>query len=105
MTGIPPILEFDDDKEAILNPSGYSLANPGYKKAVACFFGDVLEILERRGNLIPTGTLGSEMGRIPVYHTIDTQSQVLAYLAGQGAPFSVQLLEKMIAAGIKKLLL
>jgi uridine phosphorylase len=70
---------------------------------VACFFADVLDILAESGELEPAGSLGSEMGRVPVYQIATSQPPVLAYLAGQGAPFSVQLLEKMIAAGVNKI--
>ena len=99
MNSLPPILEFDADRNAILNPSGKQVETNGCKKAIACFFADVLDILAESGELDQIGSLGSEMGRIPVYQTRLSQNPVLVYLAGQGAPFSVQLLEKIIAAG------
>ncbi len=104
MTPTPtyPILEFDEDREAILHPNGGKADINGCDRAVACFFGDVLEDLASSGRLETAGSLGSEMGRIPVYRSGNPGIPVLAYLAGQGAPFSVQLLEKMIAAGVKK---
>jgi len=98
----PPILEFDPDRSAILHPTGGKAEANGSTKALACFFGDVLEHLAGEGKLEPAGSLGSEMGRIPVYRIAGANPPILAYLAGQGAPFSVQLLEKMIAAGVKK---
>lgn len=101
-TGVFPILEFDPDRSAILHPTGGKAEAGGITCAVACFFGDVLEHYAATGKLEPAGSLGSELGRIPVYRTTRMETPVLAYLAGQGAPFSVQLFEKMIAAGVKK---
>ncbi len=100
---LPPILEFDSERNTILQPGSGQVDAGGITKAVACFFGDVLEDLARSGKLIPAGSLGSEMGRIPVYRTIGPRPPVLVYLAGQGAPFSVQLMEKMIAAGVRQI--
>jgi uridine phosphorylase len=102
MGNLPPILEFDADQNAILNPNGRLVQLNGTDKAVACFFADVLEKQAADGKLEPVGYLGSEMGRLPVYRTIAANPQVLVYLAGQGAPFSAQLMEKMIASGVKK---
>lgn len=104
MTDLPPILEFDSDRSAILQPSGRGIQADGCTKAVSCFFADVLEELAETGELEPAGSLGSEMGKLPVYRTTDSQSPIMVYLAGQGAPFSVQLLEKMIAAGVKQII-
>jgi uridine phosphorylase len=100
----PPILEFDNERTAILQPSGSQVETNGCVKAVACFFADVLDELAEIGELEPAGSLGSEMGRLPVYRTTASHPPVLAYLAGQGAPFSVQLMEKMIAAGVKHII-
>lgn len=100
----PPILEFDNERSGILQPSGSKVEANGCEKAIACFFADVLDELAESGELEPAGSLGSEMGRLPVYRTTASYSPVLAYLAGQGAPFSVQLLEKMIAAGVKRII-
>jgi uridine phosphorylase len=104
MPELPPILEFDNDRNAILHPSGKQVETKGCHKAVACFFADVLDELADSGELEPAGSLGSEIGRIPVYRTVKTDPPVLAFLAGQGAPFSVQLLEKIIASGIKQII-
>jgi uridine phosphorylase len=98
----PPILEYDPDRDAILYPTGGKAEVNGCTKAVACFFGDVLEHLAGERKLEPAGSLGSEMGRIPVYRTTYTDTPAMAYLAGQGAPFAVQIFEKMIASGVKK---
>lgn len=102
-TDLSPILEFDPERNAILYPSGVGVEAEGRTKAVACFFADVLEDLLRAEKLEPAGSLGSEMGRIPIFSTSDPHPPVLAYLAGQGAPFSVQLMEKMIAAGVRQI--
>jgi uridine phosphorylase len=104
MTVIPPILEFDSDRNTILQPSGGQIEADGCTRAVACFFADVLDELAESGELEPAGSLGSEMGRLPVYRTTSSHPTVLVYLAGQGAPFSVQLLEKIIAAGVKQII-
>jgi purine-nucleoside phosphorylase len=99
---LPPILEFDPDRGIILNPTCGKVEADGCTCAVACFFGDVLDHLAGTGILLPAGSLGSELGRIPVYHIAGNKPPIMAYLAGQGAPFSVQLFEKMIAAGVKR---
>ncbi|HEX7567513.1 MAG TPA: hypothetical protein VF355_02995, partial [Anaerolineaceae bacterium] len=62
-----PILEFDPDPDAILNPHLTLLKNPLPEKGVACFFQDVLSQLADEGRLVKIGELSSEIGRNPLY--------------------------------------
>ena len=61
-----PILEFDDDRQAALEP--HKLLKPVEdipQRAVICFFNDVLAALAETGRLEPIRHLGSEMAAPP----------------------------------------
>lgn len=99
-----PILEFDPNRAAIINPDApqYGLNLP--PRAVLCFFRDVLERLADSGKLEEIGELRSEMGRNPIYQ-LKTEGEPLAVIhPGVGAPLAAGFLEEIIALGAKRLI-
>lgn len=104
MNSIAPILEFDPDRAAIVNPE---TSRPGLSlppRAVLCFFRDVLERLAGDGKLETIGVLSSEMGSNPIYR-LETQGEPLTVIhPGVGAPLAAGFLEEMIALGARKLI-
>lgn len=94
-----PILEFDPERNSILNPDRFNKGILAPKKAIPCFFFDIIQTLLEEGNLTLFTHLNSEMGKLPLYlHHGDGQS-VLVYQAGLGSPLSAAMLEEVIAMG------
>ncbi len=104
MTQNPPILEFDDDRAAILMPDPYHFAKNGPipNRGVLCFFYDVLQELVDAGELTRLGDLRSEIGMHPVYSYNKYQKPVVVFHPGVGAPLAAGFLEELIAVGVTK---
>jgi uridine phosphorylase len=105
---IPPILEFDPNRAAIINPVGKRLDRPLPEQAVLTFFVDVLAELVEEGKLEEVTHLRSELGRHPVYlyraETPHGVQEIIVMHAGLGAPLSVGLAEELIALGARKVI-
>ena len=99
MVTIAPILEFDPDPQAILNPQMDRLDEPLPTHCVLCFFQEVIDQMAASGQLKKIGRLRSEIGDNPLY-VLETESQrVLVVHPGVGAPLAVGFLEELIALG------
>lgn len=94
-----PILEFDPEKTAILNPDMLKKGDPAPIKAIACFFYDVIANLLNQGELQLFCQLKSEMGPLPLYIYHKNNQPILVYQAGLGAPLSAGMLEEVISLG------
>jgi uridine phosphorylase len=112
MTDFPiPILDFDPNPAAILNPDrarierampAGKLARPMPQSGVLCFFHEVLARLEESGKIQRIGSLISEMGTNPIYDfEMDSRRLFIAH-PGVGAPLAVGFLEELIALGGKR---
>jgi len=97
-----PILEFDTDPNAILNPNRPRIDKPFPSKAVACFFQDVLAGLVSEGRLQQVGKLESEIGPNPLYILDWEGQQFLIFHPGVGAPLAAGFVEEVIARGARK---
>lgn len=104
MTHKTPILEFDDDRSAILMPDPYRFAKSGPipAKGVLCFFKDVFDALLAEGKLTQLGELRSEIGSHPVYSYLSDGKLVTVFHPGVGAPLAAGFLEELIAVGVTK---
>ena len=104
---LSPILEYDPERVAIINPSEPPSDRLLPERAVLCFFLDVLQSLLAEGRLELVHELRSEMGRHPVYiYTADTPQgpqEVLVAHPGVGASLAVGLTEDILAMGARKL--
>ncbi len=61
-----PILEFDPDRSALIEPGdGYEVVDVP-EACVACFFQDVIEKLQNEGRARVLTYLVNEIGRFPV---------------------------------------
>lgn len=94
-----PLLEFDPDPQAILNPSVQLPVDDAPQRWVLCFFYDVLRDLEKAGILRPVAHLRSEIGPNPVYLLEQNGERLLVMHPGVGAPLAVGFMEEAIAAG------
>lgn len=102
MNAAYPILEYDPDPNAILSPQVEHLRGRLPRKALMCFFQEVLQDLAQQGKLTPLGNLRSEIGENPVY-TLSYQDQEIAVLhAGDGASLAASFLDDLIAAGVEQ---
>ncbi len=104
MTKHAPILEFDEDRAAILMPDPYRFAKTGPipARGVLCFFQDVLDELKVDNKLTLIGNLHSEIGDHPVYvYEIDGK-KISVLHPGVGAPLAAAFLEELIAVGVTK---
>lgn len=99
-----PILEFDEDRSAILMPDPYRFAKSGPipARAVLCFFKDVFDGLLAEGKLTQLGNLRSEIGDHPVYSYMSDGKPVTVFHPGVGAPLAAGFLEELIAVGVTK---
>ena len=99
-----PILEFDPDPHAILNPHRPRVEKPRPHKAVACFFQDVLRQLVAEGRLQQVGALESEIGPNPLYLLEWEGQQFLVFHPGVGAPLAAGFVEEIIAGGVQQII-
>ncbi|GAC1403743.1 MAG: hypothetical protein NVSMB49_21540 [Ktedonobacteraceae bacterium] len=92
-----PILEFDSNPEAILNPRPMFVPVDIPQHAVACFFQDVITTLVRQHDARMLGHLNSEIGKHPVYEVTIEGKRLVVFHPGVGAPLAVGFLEEVIA--------
>lgn len=94
-----PLLEFDPNPVAIINPNvSLHLENPP-QRWVLCFFKDVLEALAQSGELCKVGEFRSEAGANPIYRVENNGDSLLVIHPGVGAPLAVGYMEEAISAG------
>ncbi len=97
-----PILEFDPERQAIINPSIQPPPLPIPERVVLCFFYDVLNAMAARGELVELRSLGSEIGPNPVYRLDTPRGPLMVVHPGVGAPLSAGILEEVISLGGRK---
>ena len=104
MTDNFPILDFDENRAAIIMPDPFRFAKNGPipARGVLCFFQDVIEELQKNGKLKLLGHLTSEIGEHPVYEYLHEGTKVVVFQPGVGAPLSAAFLEELIAVGVTK---
>lgn len=103
-----PILEFDSDVEALIDPfkqKKHDIPTVG----VLTFFNDVIKKLATEGKIKQIHALRSEMGEHPIYEfvpdeTRETNQRVLLFHPGIGAPLSVGTLEDLIGLGLQSVI-
>lgn len=103
-----PILEFDPDPAAIIQPQPPVISRPAPPRAVFCFFSDLLQSMATEGRLEEIGHIGSEMGRLPFYllrvEGADGEREVLVVQPGIGSAFAAAILEEVIALGVRQVI-
>jgi uridine phosphorylase len=102
MTDSIPLLEFDPEREAVIEPAKVIKRRDLPELCVLCFFREVIDRATEKLDLKPLHPLKSEMGEIPVYAGVH-QGQPLAVVpAAVGAPLAAALFEEVIARGGRK---
>ncbi len=99
-----PILEFDPERIAMIEPKNPTEDLQIPEACVLCFFNEVLAAVEANTTIKTeiVHQLNSEIGDVPVY-IIEYQGQLCTVVhPGVGAPLSAAFLEAMIALGCKQ---
>lgn len=96
-----PILEYDDDLDAMITPGGYPDVDMP-EHCVICFFRDVVDHFVDRGVLTRVIALTSEMGEHPVYVRQYGDRRVALLQQAVGAPLAAGLMEETISLGARK---
>lgn len=96
-----PILEFDSDSTAFIDPQKLLKPINIARRCVLCFFQDVLQQMHADGRLKIIYHLGSEIGRNPVYEMEVEGERVAVLHPGVGAPLAGAFLEELIALGCR----
>lgn len=97
-----PILEFDPSRSAILEPQAPTPTRPLPRRAVLCFFAELIQALLEEGRLEECGALHSEIGRHPFYILQESGQEVVLMHPLVGAPLSAALMEELIALGVDR---
>ena len=97
-----PILEFDPDPDALIDPRRVIAPIEVPARCVLCFFQDVITDLGRAGRLRQIACQRSEIGDHPVYLLELHGRQVAVFHPGVGAPLAAAMLEELIALGARK---
>jgi uridine phosphorylase len=96
-----PILEFDPDPAAVLDPSHIHAPKDMPQHAVLCFFQEVIEKVVGEGAGKRAHLLGSEIGDNPVWEMdVDGRRLAVAH-PGVGAPLAAAFLEELITIGCR----
>jgi uridine phosphorylase len=94
-----PILEFDDAREAVIEPSRLIPRADIPARCVLCFFQEVLAALPAAHGATQVAEVRSEQGITPVYALEVGGTPLVAAHPGVGAPFAAAVLEELIAMG------
>src|SRR6185312_7131082 len=96
-----PILEFDVDRQAMIEPHKLLKPIDIPTRAVACFFQDVIQTLVKDHQAQIRYTLRSELGAHPVYEITHLGERVTVFHPGVGAPLAAGIFEEVIALGVR----
>ncbi|MCP4415266.1 MAG: nucleoside phosphorylase [Chloroflexi bacterium] len=96
------MLEFDPERNALIDPQKVLQQMDIPRRCVLCFFQDVIQSLKENNQLRIVSELGSEIGRVPVYEMAIGQEKVTVMHPGVGAPLAAAFLEELIALGCRE---
>ncbi|MDF1513293.1 MAG: nucleoside phosphorylase [Anaerolineae bacterium] len=97
-----PILEFDEDRERILDPLKILKPADVSEACVVCFFQEVITGLVDSGQAQLAINSKSEIGPHPFYNVETDGRRFTVFHPGVGAPLGAALLEEAIAFGCRR---
>lgn len=97
-----PILEFDPNPEALIEPSRLIEKRDVPAHCVLVFFRDVLHALKEEGKCTQIASFNCETVELPVYETIVDQRRIAITQAFLGSAGIAGQLEELIAMGFEK---
>ncbi|MBQ8496940.1 MAG: nucleoside phosphorylase [Clostridia bacterium] len=99
-----PILEFDTEKTAVLNPTHEKLHLKLPEKCVFAFLGDYIETYAKKTNACQVSHFVSNTKRFPIYITEYQGEEIVLCQAPVGAAPSAQILDWLIGYGVRKII-
>lgn len=97
-----PILEFDDAKEAFIEPSRLIKPIDIPERCVLPIYFRVIQKLVAASRLTQVTAIKTAMGPIPVYKMMHGDTSLTVVHPGLSAPFAAAVLEELIAFGCRK---
>lgn len=97
-----PILEYDPEKEAIIEPHHIVKPMSIPEHCVLCYFQDEIHKLHQKGVLSIVKKLKSEMGTHIVFTFKFKEKELILFNPGVGAPLAAAFFEEIIALGCRK---
>ena len=97
-----PILEFDPDRKAMIEPARIVKRRDVPEHCVICFFAEVIDHIVREHNAVEIADHKAEDGSHKVYEMEYKGKRLAFFHPGVGAPLSAALLEEAIAMGCGK---
>lgn len=97
-----PILEYDSEREAMLEPANFFKSPHLPERVVLCFFQDVITRMSQEHTTRVVRHLKSEIGTNPIYELEYKGQKIAVAHPGVGAPLAAGILEEIIALGGKK---
>ena len=98
-----PILEFDGEAEAVIEPSKVWKPVDGIpERCILPIYHTVIDGLKKQGLLVPVKDIRTSMGPMPVYKIRHKSAEVVVAHPGLCGPFSAAVLEELIAFGCRK---
>jgi uridine phosphorylase len=94
-----PVLGFDPERQAIIEPARIIRHRDVPENCVLCFFREVIEQAAETLGVYALSPLKSEMGEIPVFHATQGGKTFGIAPAAVGAPLAAGFLEELIARG------
>lgn len=99
-----PILEFDPDRDAYIEPHAHLPKVRLPDRGVACFFNDVLERLCETGAATVVHRFAAEHETQPIYEVDHNGERFAAFNPGVGGPLAAGRLDSAIAMGLRKVM-
>ncbi len=100
-----PILEFDDDRNALIEPAPRDGQTSLAERCVLCFLQDVIDLFRSRYSMEQVSTIQCVMGPLPVYQFEYKGTPLVIAQPGLGAPFAAGFLEEVISRGCHKFII
>lgn len=97
-----PILEFDSDDKAFIEPSKVIKPIDIAERCVISFFKEVVDNLLNQNKLVKVAEIISVCGNIPIYEINYQGERIAIFTPWIGAPAAAGMLEEVIAFGCRK---
>ena len=99
-----PILEFDTDKTAVINPTHEKLGLKLPKKCVFAFLGEYITEYARKTETVKVSEFLSMTKRYPIYITKYKGEEIVLCEAPVGAAAAAQILDWLIGYGVREII-
>lgn len=97
-----PLLEFDDERDAVIEPARVIPRRDMPDAAVLCFFSEVIERVAARGDARQAAVLEAAHGTHPIWEIELDGERLAVFHPGVGAPLAAGFLEEAIAHGCSR---